>query len=117
MTNERQAGRYKGQEFIALAPSIWSTPSLPTHWIIETTDHRLVMAPAVHNGWARRKDYHGHTTGLERLAPATAYVIEADLGAGFDLMRMFDQDWIAARYMDDVIGCVSEVEREEEGRG
>lgn len=59
---------------------IYSSRSLPQHWIAPDRWGDLWLFPVGSAGWERRQSYRGHVCGLRRLDAASARLVAQTTG-------------------------------------
>lgn len=76
--------------------ALYTTPTLPLHFVARTTKDTWVLVPDIENGWNQRRAYMGHQNGLRLVAPEQGRLAVERLDAWFDLLRPeIDRDDIA----------------------
>lgn len=78
---------------MAIYPAIYTTNSLPQHYVIEGSDDALYLVPTISGGWSRRTPYHGNYT-LIRLPEISATITEVSLDGQFDFRTAISRPWI-----------------------
>lgn len=61
-------------------PVIYTTPSLPAHYVAAGDDGHLYLVPIVAGGWEHRSHYQGHQAGLQRLPAEEARLAQQTVG-------------------------------------
>lgn len=81
--------------------AVYTTPTLPEHWIALGSDHTYYLFPAVRGGWAARRPYRGPTEGLTLLAPQSARSVAVSAGGEPDFFRTLDDLYVHILEIED----------------